>query len=131
MASKPWPAPGYVPLLFKPGDGRQLAPSPPCFLGHILCSAPARALSCGFERLKDRGRIAASMSTGDDRGEELGALRSSGRRPATDFIEAFELADQEIRVTTQYLNHPGSYAGRLQSRGNTVVYSVDHEPPSL
>src|SRR5215212_2888716 len=51
-------------------------------------------------------------------------LRSSGRRsawPATDFIEAFELADQEIRVTTQYLNHPGSYAGRLQSRGNTAV----------
>ena len=78
MASKPSPAPGYVPLLFKPGDGRQLAPSPPCFLGHILCSAPARALSCGFERLKDRGRIAASMSTGDDRGEELGALRDDG-----------------------------------------------------
>ncbi len=34
-------------------------------------------------------------------------LRSSGRRPAIDFIEAFELADQEIRVTTQYLIHPG------------------------
>ena len=37
-------------------DSSQLAPSPPCFLGLILCSAPARALSCGFERLKDRGR---------------------------------------------------------------------------
>src|SRR4051794_8043665 len=37
-------------------DSSQLAPSPPCFLGLILCSAPAWALSCGFERLKDRGR---------------------------------------------------------------------------
>ena len=37
-------------------DSSQLAPSRPCFLGLVLCSAPARALSCGFERLKDRGR---------------------------------------------------------------------------
>ena len=36
-------------------DSSQLAPSRPCFLGHILCSAQARALSCCFERLKDRG----------------------------------------------------------------------------
>ena len=40
-----------------------------------------------------------------------------------------EFAIGEIRVTTQYLNHPALTLGyRLQSRGNTVVYSLDHEP---
>src|SRR5437879_8012038 len=34
-----------------------------------------------------------------------------------------------VRVTTQYLNHPALALGyRLQSGGNVVVYSVDHEP---
>jgi phosphoribosyl 1,2-cyclic phosphodiesterase len=34
-----------------------------------------------------------------------------------------------MRVTTQYLNHPALALGyRLQSGGNTVVYSTDHEP---
>jgi CheY-like chemotaxis protein len=40
-----------------------------------------------------------------------------------------EFAIGEMRVTTQYLNHPALTLGyRLQSGGNTVVYSVDHEP---
>jgi CheY-like chemotaxis protein len=35
----------------------------------------------------------------------------------------------EMRVTTQYLNHPALTLGyRLQSGDNAVVYSVDHEP---
>jgi len=34
-----------------------------------------------------------------------------------------------VHVTTQYLNHPALALGyRLQSGGNVVVYSVDHEP---
>src|SRR3974390_190471 len=40
-----------------------------------------------------------------------------------------EFAIDEMRVTTQYLNHPALTLGyRLQSGGNTVVYAVDHEP---
>ena len=40
-----------------------------------------------------------------------------------------EFAIGEMRVTTQYLNHPALTLGyRLQSGGNAVVYSVDHEP---
>src|SRR5215467_13850987 len=40
-----------------------------------------------------------------------------------------EFAIGEMRVTTQYLNHPTLTLGyRLQSGGNAVVYSVDHEP---
>ena len=40
-----------------------------------------------------------------------------------------EFAIGEMHVTTQYLNHPALTLGyRLQSRGNAVVYSVDHEP---
>ena len=40
-----------------------------------------------------------------------------------------EFAIGETRVTTQYLNHPALTLGyRLQSGGNAVVYSVDHEP---
>jgi len=34
-----------------------------------------------------------------------------------------------VRITAQYLNHPALALGyRLQSGGNVVVYSVDHEP---
>ena len=40
-----------------------------------------------------------------------------------------EFAIGEMRVTTQYLNHPALTLGyRLHSGGNAVVYSVDHEP---
>jgi CheY-like chemotaxis protein len=40
-----------------------------------------------------------------------------------------EFAVGGVRVTTQYLNHPALTLGyRLQSGGNAVVYSVDHEP---
>jgi CheY-like chemotaxis protein len=40
-----------------------------------------------------------------------------------------EFAIGEMRVTTQYLNHPALTLGyRLQSGGNAVVYSLDHEP---
>jgi len=40
-----------------------------------------------------------------------------------------EFAIGQMRVTAQYLNHPVLTVGyRLQSGGNAVVYSVDHEP---
>jgi len=40
-----------------------------------------------------------------------------------------EFAIGEMRVTTQYLNHPALTLGyRLQSGGNAVVYAADHEP---
>lgn len=40
-----------------------------------------------------------------------------------------EFAVGSVRVTTQYLNHSALTLGyRLQSGGNVVVYSVDHEP---
>ena len=40
-----------------------------------------------------------------------------------------EFAIGDMRVTTQYLNHPALTLGyRLQSGGIAVVYSVDHEP---
>jgi phosphoribosyl 1,2-cyclic phosphodiesterase/CheY-like chemotaxis protein len=45
-----------------------------------------------------------------------------------DLLEgAFEIDD--IKVTTQYLNHPALTLGyRLEADGATVVYSCDHEP---
>ncbi len=42
----------------------------------------------------------------------------------------FEIGD--IRVTTQYLNHPALTLGyRLEAEGATLVYATDHEPHSL
>jgi phosphoribosyl 1,2-cyclic phosphodiesterase/DNA-binding NarL/FixJ family response regulator len=47
-----------------------------------------------------------------------------------DLIEGqFQIDD--VRITTQYLNHPALTLGyRLESGGATVVYSCDHEPHS-
>jgi len=40
-----------------------------------------------------------------------------------------QFAIGDMRVTTQYLNHPALTLGyRLESGGNAVVYSADHEP---